>query len=277
MKEQTLVSCFAASWLIHLAVIPLASALIAKPTHPPSYDTIAIDLVDVPRAQEKKVEVAQPQPTRPKPEKITPPKLVQKPEPVEVEPAQRMTQSDLPKMEELKPIPFWLPQTPPGPKKGSGVSANPSGEAEGGEAGAGNLFAKGDVAVVPGKGVGGGGGGQGVAGLGRGARGGGSGEGGIGNGFGPGSGLARPLGGYQVKPRYPDSARRAGVQGVTLLKVRVLENGNVGETFVEQSAGHPDLDRSAADAVKKWRFEPARRGNETIAVWVLLPVRFQLQ
>lgn len=127
--------------------------------------------------------------------------------------------------------------------------------------------------VVAGAGVGGGGGGKSVAGLGRGERGNGSGGGGFGNGF----GLARPLGGYQIKPRYPDSARRAGVQGVTLLKVRVLENGSVGETFVERSAGHPDLDRSAAEAVKRWRFEPARRGSEPIAVWVLLPVRFQLQ
>lgn len=113
-----------------------------------------------------------------------------------------------------------------------------------------------------------------MAGLGRGAKGDGSGGGGSGDGFGY---LARPLGGYQIKPRYPDSARRVGAHGVTLLKVRVLENGNVGEILVERSAGHPDLDRSAAEAIKKWRFEPARRGNEPVAVWVLLPVRFQLQ
>ena len=52
----------------------------------------------------------------------------------------------------------------------------------------------------------------------------------------------RPVGGYQVKPRYPESARRAAVQGVTTLRVRVLENGRVGDVLVEQSAGFRDLD-----------------------------------
>lgn len=273
MRNQTLTSSFAASWLFHLLAIPLASALMARPAAIPSYDSIAIELVDVPRAQEKQVEVVQPQPARPKPGKVTPPKLVQKPEPAEVA-SQPMTPSDLQKIEEPKPISLGSPS---GSEKGSSISMNSPGEAEGGESGAGNLFAKGDVGVVPGKGRGGGGGGKGIAGLGSGVTGDGFGGGGIGDGFGQGLRMARPSGGYQVKPRYPDSARRAGVQGITLLKVRVLENGNVGETLVEQSAGHPDLDRSAAEAVKKWRFEPARRGNDPIAVWVLLPVRFQLQ
>ena len=148
------------------------------------------------------------------------------------------------------------------------------GEAEGGAAGAGNLFGKGDVGIVDGSGLGGGGGGTGAAGLGRGAKGDGTGGGGVGGDA--TSGVARPLGGYQVKPRYPDSARRAGAQGVTVLKLRILENGRVGQVLIEQSAGHPDLDLEAAEAVKKWLFEPARVGTQAIAVWVLLPVKFEL-
>ncbi len=31
------------------------------------------------------------------------------------------------------------------------------------------------------------------------------------------------------------------------------------------------------DAVKTWVFEPARRGEEAVTVWVTLPVRFKLQ
>ena len=87
----------------------------------------------------------------------------------------------------------------------------------------------------------------------------------------------RPLGGYQVKPRYPESARRAGVQGITTLRVRVLENGRVGEVLVEQSAGFRDLDMAAMEAVKKWLFEPARRGKDSVSVWVMLPVKFELR
>jgi protein TonB len=112
--------------------------------------------------------------------------------------------------------------------------------------------------------------------FGRGAKGEGAGGGGVGSGESV-SGLARPLGGYQVKPRYPESARRAGAQGITLLKLRVLENGKVGEVQIERSAGHGDLDNAAVDAVKRWLFEPARMGKIPVAVWVLLPVKFELQ
>jgi protein TonB len=88
---------------------------------------------------------------------------------------------------------------------------------------------------------------------------------------------ATPRGGYQVKPSYPSSARRAGIQGTTLLSVFVAADGRVAEVVVKQSAGHPDLDAAAADAVRRWRFEPARRGNEPVSMWVLLPVEFRLR
>jgi protein TonB len=96
----------------------------------------------------------------------------------------------------------------------------------------------------------------------------------------PGEGITRtaaPRGGYQVKPSYPTSARRAGIQGTTLLAVFVGADGRVGEVVVRQSAGHPDLDEAAAAAVRRWRFEAARRGDEPVAIWVLLPVEFKLR
>jgi periplasmic protein TonB len=88
---------------------------------------------------------------------------------------------------------------------------------------------------------------------------------------------AAPRGGYQVRPSYPTSARRAGIQGTTLLGVFVGADGRVGEVVVRESAGHSDLDAAAAEAVKRWRFEPARRGSEPVAMWVLLPVEFRLR
>jgi protein TonB len=88
---------------------------------------------------------------------------------------------------------------------------------------------------------------------------------------------AIPRGGYQVRPSYPHNARRLGIQGTTLLSVFVAADGRVADVVVKQSAGHVDLDQAAADAVKRWRFEPARRGSEAVAMWVLLPVEFRLQ
>jgi protein TonB len=80
-----------------------------------------------------------------------------------------------------------------------------------------------------------------------------------------------------VTPPYPESARRLGIQGVAQLRFEVLPTGRVGSILVDRSAGHPDLDRAAVDAVRQWRFEPARRGSEPVAVWVTLPVRFELR
>jgi protein TonB len=96
----------------------------------------------------------------------------------------------------------------------------------------------------------------------------------------PASGPTRtaiPRGGYQVTPSYPPSARRLGIEGTTLLRVFVDANGRVSDVVVKRSAGHPDLDRAATEAVRRWQFDPARRGADAVAMWVELPVEFQLR
>lgn len=162
-----------------------------------------------------------------------------------------------------------LPPVPGLPSRGWNIGSKP-GEAEGALTRGGNSSIAGDMAAGVGSDGTSGGGGEGSRGLGRGTK-------GLSSGGEALSSLAHPIGGYQTKPRYPESARQGGLEGTTLLKLRVLENGRVGEVLVEQSAGHRDLDDAAAEAVKKWRFEPARLGKEPIAVWVLLPVKFELQ
>jgi protein TonB len=88
---------------------------------------------------------------------------------------------------------------------------------------------------------------------------------------------ARPSGGYQVIPSYPATARQQRVEGTTLLKVLVLADGRVGNVAVQKSAGHPALDQAAAEAVRQWHFDPARKGSEPVPMWVLLPVEFHLK
>ena len=144
----------------------------------------------------------------------------------------------------------------------------------GGPAGTGRLFASGDLLVPPGSDTEGGSGAAGARGSGAAAAGAAS-----SNVAASGTGLtalARPLGGYQIKPEYPDSARRARAQGVALLRFEVLATGRVGSVVVARSAGHHDLDRAAVEAIRQWQFEPARRGATPVAVWVTLPVRFEL-
>jgi TonB family protein len=278
MNDRTLYACVLASFLIHAVTIPAASLMLG--TMPTASIHVPIELVNVPRIEE--VETLEPLPSppsvpKPKAVKMTAPKLLSKPEIIETSapaPAGN-TKEEIKEPEKvIEPLPRLASLPPePGSVKGGWNVGERLGEAEGNLAGAGSLFGKGDVGVVDGSGLAGGGG-TGPAGLGHRAKGEGTGgREGSGDAL---SGLARPLGGYQVKPRYPESARKAGIEGITLLKLRILENGKVDQVLIEQSAGHPDLDREASDAVKKWLFEPARLGKQPVAVWVLLPVKFEL-
>ena len=78
------------------------------------------------------------------------------------------------------------------------------------------------------------------------------------------------------KPRYPRIARRQGYEGIVVLKVEILPNGRVGEIRVKKSSGHRMLDRSALNTVKRWKFIPARRGEDPIGMWAEIPIRFEL-
>lgn len=84
-------------------------------------------------------------------------------------------------------------------------------------------------------------------------------------------------GGYQVTPRYPESARRTGIEGTALLKFLVQADGGVAGVTIKRSSGHVDLDHAAVQAIRRWRFEPARRGHQAIAAWAVLPVEFRLK
>jgi protein TonB len=58
-----------------------------------------------------------------------------------------------------------------------------------------------------------------------------------------------------VAPVYPAAARAAGIGGVVELDVSVDETGRVVK--VDAVSGHALLRAAAADAVGRWRYEPA--------------------
>ncbi len=80
-----------------------------------------------------------------------------------------------------------------------------------------------------------------------------------------------------VQPKYPEKARKAGIQGMVLLKVKVSETGSVTSVQVEEGVeGYAELDDAAVEAVKQWTFEPAQKDGEPIAIEVRIPVQFRL-
>ena len=78
-------------------------------------------------------------------------------------------------------------------------------------------------------------------------------------------------------PAYPRRARRKGIQGMVRLAVWVDPTGAVEKLALARSSGYDILDRSALDAVKNWRFDPATRNGQAIASQVEIPVEFKLE
>ncbi len=78
-------------------------------------------------------------------------------------------------------------------------------------------------------------------------------------------------------PNYPLASRRAGEQGTVTLRVRVSPDGLATRVAVERSSGSQHLDAAALEAVKAWRFTPARRGADAVESWMLVPIVFRLE
>jgi protein TonB len=84
--------------------------------------------------------------------------------------------------------------------------------------------------------------------------------------------------GYKNNPTtdYPEVAAERGWEGRVVLKVHVLPSGKPDSVAVVTSSGHDILDSEAVSTVKKWLFEPAKRGDTPIDGWVNVPINFKL-
>ena len=78
-------------------------------------------------------------------------------------------------------------------------------------------------------------------------------------------------------PSYPPLSQRFGEEGKVLLRVLVSPAGEALTVELLTSSGHPRLDAAARKMVAKWRFIPAKQGQETLQTWLRVPVVFQLR
>jgi protein TonB len=80
----------------------------------------------------------------------------------------------------------------------------------------------------------------------------------------------------EVKPVYTEDGRRRGVEGEVVLEVVVRSDGTVGTVRILQGLGS-GLDQRATDAIRQWRFSPARRYGTPVDVLVEVAVEFRLR
>lgn len=78
-------------------------------------------------------------------------------------------------------------------------------------------------------------------------------------------------------PAYPTLSKRMNEQGRVELRVHVLPSGLPDQVEIHKSSTHPRLDNAALEAVKRWRFVPAKQGSEAVAAWVIVPMPFILE
>jgi protein TonB len=78
------------------------------------------------------------------------------------------------------------------------------------------------------------------------------------------------------KPPYSAVSKKLGEQGRVVLRVHVNPNGSADEVQLQASSGFARLDESARTTVGSWKFVPAKRGNEPVSAWVVIPISFKL-
>lgn len=77
-------------------------------------------------------------------------------------------------------------------------------------------------------------------------------------------------------PAYPPLSRRMEEEGKVLLRVHVTPEGTASEVNIARSSGFTRLDDAAQNAVRRWRFVPAKQGDKAVAAWVNVPIAFKL-
>lgn len=84
----------------------------------------------------------------------------------------------------------------------------------------------------------------------------------------------QPIG--RVNPVYPYAARQKNLQGVVIVRFLVDAEGRVTKASVVEASPAQVFDQAALDAVRKWRFAPARLDGERVATWMSVPIRFKM-
>lgn len=76
---------------------------------------------------------------------------------------------------------------------------------------------------------------------------------------------------------YPPALRDAGVGGAPMMWLYIGTDGTIQATRIAETSGIEAIDRAAEQVAGAMRFSPARNGDEIVAVWVQLPIRFRVE
>lgn len=78
-------------------------------------------------------------------------------------------------------------------------------------------------------------------------------------------------------PVYPKRALMLRQEGVVMLKALIGTNGNIKDIQIVSSSGYAQLDKSAIDAIRKWKFKPSIINGKPSLSWVKVPFEFYIK
>lgn len=77
-------------------------------------------------------------------------------------------------------------------------------------------------------------------------------------------------------PKYPESLKREGVSGVVAVVIVIDEKGSIIGSSIAKSS-NSEFEKPALDAVKNWKFKPAKKDGTPVKVRVTIPLRFNVE
>jgi len=75
---------------------------------------------------------------------------------------------------------------------------------------------------------------------------------------------------------YPEMAKRAGIEGMVLVRALISKSGKVKKTII-QASDNSALNKAASTAVKNTVFTPAIQNKRAVQLWISIPVDFRLR
>ena len=80
---------------------------------------------------------------------------------------------------------------------------------------------------------------------------------------------------HRPNPVYPALSKRLREEGTVVLRVNLDAQGVVQDITIEKSSDAQRLDQAALEAVRQWRFIPAKRGQQAVPSTALVPIEFK--
>ena len=80
-----------------------------------------------------------------------------------------------------------------------------------------------------------------------------------------------------IRPKYPEIAQEAGIEGTVVVQVFVDDRGRVKDTVILKGIPNTGLNEAASTAIRAVRFRPAKQRERAVGVWISIPVNFRLK